>query len=332
MAKAKKPKVEEAIPIPIKEVKRKIHYYELYFEFNDKLDATKAVGKEPFNAFFTLIAKMARDKEDIRYQAIYDAKVFVQDVFFSTDGKSITGKFRYVKMDVFPEILNIIEDTTRDIEALESEGIVETTHFMIDLSKDVKYLALEYNHAGAKFSDFIAYCEKVGQAKEVLEEIKEGHYATVVRDELSTFESRIKGVSGFVLKIHKNNIAQIEGINEGLFTALKATADQYKIEYLELHLKFEINKKKAYKRVQPIRKALTDLIGTFTKDKEKINLFDTLKTTAQDTEKNLKMNVFDLLADKVSSEISVQLKPKHKVIVSVDMFEKMKEEYINKNI
>ena len=336
MAKANKTvesKKEEIIPI--KEVKRKVHYYELKFEFNDNLDTEKAINKEPFNAFFTIIAKMARDKEALRYQEIFDAKIFVQDVAFDEkvggSGKTITGKFRYVKMDVFPEILNIVEDTTRDIEATDMEGIVETTHFMIDLTREVKYLVLEYNHAGAKFADFIAYCEKIGQAKNVLEEINSEHYSTVVRDELSTFQRRINQVSGFTMKIHKNNFAQIEGINKGLFSTLKLTNDQYNVDYIEMHLKFSLNKKKT-KKEQPIRNAIRDLIASLTEDKEKTNLFDTLRTTAQDGENHLKMHTFDLLADKVTSEISVQLRPKRKVIISESIFEKMNEEYINKRI
>jgi hypothetical protein len=103
------------------------------------------------------------------------------------------------------------------------------------------------------------------------------------------------------------------------------------VEYIELYLKFSVNKKKT-SMGQEIRKAVSDLITSLTKNKEQTNLFDTLRAKAQDSERSLRMTTFDLLADKVSSEIEVQLKPKHKVIVSTDIFEKMQNEYKNKNI
>ncbi len=333
--KVEKPKTEQEPEV--KELKRKIHYHELKFTFNDTIDTSMALNKDPFNAFFSMIAKMGgNDKEDARYQEIMDAKIFMQNVSFSRDGTNIiTGKLRYVKMDVFPELIDVKTDEITDIEAKENQGIVETTHFLIGVSANKKYLALEYNHAGAKISDFLAYCENIATIKGVFDSIA---YETYTREEISTFENRINAITSFRMKIHKNNIADIEKIDKDIITGLKVIEKQFEAEYIELYMKFKIKKKKRKQGGveqpidQPIKQTVLNFIKALSADKNKTNWFDSLEAKARDYEKNLKVSVFDLLADKITSEISVKRKPKQRVILSDDLFEKMKQEYVNKNL
>ena len=333
MAKAKKTPVETPVD-EFKDIKRKVHYHELRFEFNEAIDNSKAINKDPFNAFFSMIAKMASDKDGTRYQEVMDAKVFMQDIIFDKDGSTISGKLRYVKMDVFPQLIDVVTDEITNIEARENQGIVETTHFIIGISKTVKYLALEYNHDGAKIAEFLSYCEKIGTVKGVINNV---NFTTLVRDEISTFENRMGFITAFSMRVHKNYIPQIESISPDAVTGLKMIESQFDAEYVEVNMRFKAKKKVKSQNVeqpitQPIVEVFTKLRDAIIKDKNKTNLFDKLEAKARDYEKNLRVSLFDLLADKVTSEINVQKKPKQRVILSDDMFSKMKIEYINKNL
>lgn len=324
MAKSKKPALPNiAIEQPIKYVKRKIEYHELHIEFKDNFRPKE--NEDKFAGFFSAIAKMAKAKEEIRYQPVLEAKIFMQDVIFNSRTKKIIGKLRYIRMDVFPELIDLDTDETEDIDSLENQGIVETTHFVIDYSKPIKKIAIEYNHVGAKISDFVTYCELIGDLKNAIKSVS---YRVISKDELVKYKQRMGKCASMIVRIHKSNIEKIEGVDSKLFSALKATEEQFNAEYIELKLSF------SYKKMvtQPVNSTLTNLLTRLISDKKKLSLFETLKVSAKDAENNYRMKLFDLLLDKVESELTVQRKPKHKVIVSSDIFEKMEEELRNKKL
>lgn len=60
--------------------------------------------------------------------------------------------------------------------------------------------------------------------------------------------------------------------------------------------------------------------------------FNKVEIKAENSEKNNVLEKFDLLIDKVTSIINVDRKPRHKIIESSDMFDKMKTELKNKRI
>jgi len=67
--------------------------------------------------------------------------------------------------------MNIQTDETRGIEAQEEEGLVETTHFIIDYSGEQKKLAIEYNMFGARMGDFVKYIQNIGINKQALSNV-----------------------------------------------------------------------------------------------------------------------------------------------------------------
>lgn len=323
MAKAVKLPIPEA-PEVIRYVDRKIHFYELYIDFDKEFIPQENADK--FLGFFSIIAKLAKNKNKLRYQPVYEAKVFMQDVKFIDAEKRIIGKMLYVKMDVFPELIDTITDETKDIETLESQGIVETTHFVIDYSKNVKKIAIEYNHAGAKIGDFITYFQLIGAE---MIAIKKVFYKPIVKDELAKMKERIGTCSTIDIRVHKDNISQIENLDNKFYTSLKAVSAQYQPQYIEIKLRFSYRN---LTKVQKVKRSISNIIDGLVEDKNNLNLFETLKIRAMNRENNFKMELFDLLIDKVESEVEVQRKSKHKVIISADMFEKIKSCMIDKKI
>ena len=324
MAKAVKIVAVPAHALPIKYVKRKIHFFDLNIDFKD--DFNPPSNSDKFMGFFSIITRLAETKNNMRYQPVMDAKVFMQDVKFIDAEKKITGKMLYVKMDVFPELINLLTDKTTDIEADEDNGIVETTHFIIDYSKPQKKMVLEYNHAGAKIGDFMTYFQLLGIE---LNAIKNVNYILRVKDEIDKLKEKIGTCSTIDVKVHKNNIAQIESVDKGLFSSIRDIRKQFEADYIELKLRFSYKKRKTPQKIQG---SITNVLESLVEDKNKLLLFDTFKIRALDRSNNFSMALFDLLEEKVESEVSVQRKPKHKVVISVDMFELLKQELLNQNI
>ncbi|MCZ2479254.1 hypothetical protein [Aquirufa nivalisilvae] len=307
----------------IEKIKRIIHYYYLEFEFNDKFIPEDG---NHINGIFKSINQIVNDKNNLRYQEFGEKLIFIQELKFEPQDKKIVGKLRCVRKDILPEIMNIQTDIARGIEAKEEEGLVETTHFIIDNSSSKIKLAIEYNQFGAKIVDFVSYVKNIGINMNEIIDIK---FIPVVNDDLSKFREKINRCSLFQVKVHKDNIKKIQEIDLGLYTALNSSIEHFKSEYASLTLKFDY---KTRVSTSEISTSIFKIIDTLTKDKSKIELFDLLSVKAENSEKNNLLETFNLLVDKVSSELNVEKKKRYRTIVSADIFEKMKIELLRKNI
>jgi hypothetical protein len=304
-------------------VKRTIHYYELEFDFNENF--VPEDGNQ-FRELFKIIIQLAKTRAKIRYQKIGEKAVFIQDVKIEPDNKVIIGKLRSVRKDILPEIMNTETDEARGIEAKAEEGLVETVHFVIDYSKKKKKLAFEYNQFGAKITDFIYYLNVIGISKEATQSIG---YNPIVKDELSKMKDRINRCSEFFVKIHKDNIEQIKGMDKKLYSSLKSAIDHFKTDYASLKLKFDYRRRT---ETNAINKTIFNLINKLVEDKSKTEYFNTLCIKAEDDDKRNRLENFDLLIDKIRSEIKVQKKERYRTVISSDIFEKMKDELNKKKI
>lgn len=301
----------------IKKVKRMIHYYELMFDFSDDFDAPP--DNDQCRHFFALIKKMATTRSKARYQAFGEKALFLQDVTIKPAEKLITGKMRCIRKDLLPEIMDTNTDEARGIETKEQEGLVETTHFIIDFSKQKKRLAIEYNQFGARIVDFVFYLEKIGEHKKATKRVG---FVPLVKDELKGIKERINRCSQFVVKVHKDRIAEIESMDNDLYSALIAAEEHFDSEYVQLTIKFDYKKRTDTKKVGSIIK---NLIDSIIKDKNAIDVFNTLEVKAEDSAKNNKLQVFDLLIDKIKDELLVERKPLYRIVVSNDILPKMQE-------
>lgn len=308
----------------ITQVDRLIHFYELEFNFNPLF---RTVDERPFRELFAFIVKMAKDKHANRYLPLFDKIVFIHEIQVKPEEKMIYGKLLCIRKDVFPEIISTITDVSKGIEAAEDEGIVETTHFAVyDNGKDKPVVALEYNLYGCKINDFYGYIERVGV---IYNAVINGRYMPIVRNQLESIADRIIRCSEFYVKIHKNNIAQIQSVDTGLYSALVASVDQYNSDYASLTLNFDYKNKPATPEVNNV---IFNLIRAIGSDKSKINLFEKLQIIAEDADRNNKLQAFDLLVDKVKSRIKVEKKEKHRSIVSADLYPKMRSELIKQRL
>jgi hypothetical protein len=307
----------------VEKVNRLIHYYELKINFNPEFNPSDG---NQFRELFSVITKLARDRHSDRYQYFGEKIIFIHEILINPDQKIIYGKLRCIRKDLFPELMNTLTDEPRGIDAKEEEGIVESTHFALYDNGRVRTLALEYNLYGAKINDFALYVERIGFKNEAVLKV---NYSPIVKDQLSSLQDRLGRCAEFEVKVHKENIEAIQDIDYGTYSALKASVDQFKTDYATLKLNFEYKIKTSTPEINnSIMKFIRELIT----NKEKVELFDTLKIVSEDSEHNNKLVAFDLLVDKLKSQVKVEKKVRHRSIITLDMFGKMYEEMIKKRI
>lgn len=304
-------------------IKRTINFYELDLTYQDDFNPD---DNDQFRELFSIITKLAKTRAKIRYQQFGEKAIFVQDVKFEPANKVIVGKIRCVRKDILPEIMNTTTDEAKGIEAAEEEGLVETTHFVIDHSKKVKKLAIEYNQFGSKIGDFIAYIQNIGINQKAL---KKAGFRPIVKDELDTIKDRISRCSELVVKVHKDNIEEIQTLDDNLYSALKSSIEHFNSDYATLILKFDFKQRQETKKVN---QSIFNLIKGFRKNQNKTYLFNTLQVRAEDSYKNDLLENFDLLIDKLKSEVNVLKKERYRTVVSADIFTKMKSELIRRKI
>lgn len=309
--------------IKIETVDKVIHYYQLDFKFHEDL---KPADGDLFREFFQIIVALAKTRHPMRYQRFGEKAIFIQDIKFDPLAKQIIGKLRCVRTDILPEIMNTNTDEAKGLDAKAEEGLVETTHFIVNYSKKEKKLAIEFNQFGAKINDFVAYLQIIGQANSALHTVG---YVPIVKHELASYKSRINRTSELVVKIHKDNIEKIKGLDKKIYSAAKASIDQFESEYATIELKFDYKKRPA---TTAVNNSIMNLINKLVQKPERTEYFNILSVKAEDADKNDRLEYFDLLMDKLKSRVKVQKQARYRTIISADMIERMKSELTKNNI
>lgn len=295
-------------------VKRIVYYYELSLTYTDGND---------LKTFFNRISKLSVDKESDRYQKFGSRTLFIQGV--DIDGDIVYGKLRSIRTDLFPELINMTTDEVKDVEADTDDGIMETSHFIIKKANNKVYLAIEYNHFGAKIEDIVAYLKKVGYKLRITKNIGYVAYLNNVQNLIE----RINRVSEFTMKIHKNFVPELEAVDGQLYESARIITQSFENEYAALDFKIDY---RTFTDTPLIKKTILGLYKWFEENPDKKILFNYVNFTAEDKEKNKLLQTFDLLADKLKSTINVQKKPSGRIVVSADMFPKMLFEMNKKNL
>jgi DNA-binding Lrp family transcriptional regulator len=293
---------------------RVIHFFDLGIKFEDVKDEEKA-----FKQFFSAIAYLSdgKDKDERRYQSIGGKLLFVQDVRFTTDTKLITGKIRAIRTDDMPELINMDTDATREIDKAEREGIVETTHFVISYRKKEKKIGVEYHLSGAKAHELKSYLLAVRELGSVTEV---GMVRIVNGNVLSEVERRMGRVGEIHMKVPKDNIGQLQKV-EGQVASMFQTAQDYAdTDAVTIDLNFNAKRRQQTNQAEGILRTLTKVLRL---NKGASDAFDSLTVKVEDNEHNNRMQIFDLLADKAKTTITVNKKPSGAGLDSVDIFEKI---------
>ena len=297
-------------------IKRVIHFYELEFEFHKDFHADDG---DQFRELFRIIIDLAKTRAKIRYQSFGEKSVFIQEVRIQPENRIILGKLRCIRTDLLPELMNTRTDEARGIEADPEEGLLETTHFIIDFStKGKKVLAIEHNQFGSRIGDFMSYLINIGVNKKAL---KSARPIPIVRDDLAAITERLNKCSELVVKVHKDNIEKIKRMDGKIWSALKAAMDQFKSDYATLILKFDYKHRESTPEVND---SIFNLINGLVEDRSKTEYFDTLEVRGEDRENNYLLESFDLLIDKVRVEVLVQKQKRYRTVISADIFDKMK--------
>lgn len=296
-------------------VKRKINYYELEFIFSENSN---------FESFFEVLTRLAKTRARIRYQQFGDKFVFIQGI--ENKNNLLKGKMRCVRKDLLPELMNTETDETKGIEAKEEEGVVETTHFILDYRTGKVFLSLEYNHYGSKITDLVNYIQRIGIDQKILERVG---FKPIVKDELESFKNRVNRFSEFVVKVHKDNIAKVRELDQKIWSSLQYSIEHFSSEFATLTLKFDY---KQDSEESAIKKSVFNIIRSFSKNPKNKNVFNKLSLRAEDDEKDNLLENFDLLLEKVNSEIRVERKQKYRTLISTDMFQQMTAELNGKKL
>lgn len=298
----------------ITSTKRKINYFKLKFDFNEGYDLSHI--KNIFDHISSENNTSGTNRYFVNKSKILNLVVFSNDVKES----NINATIRNVRKDSFPELIDTFDDKVRDIEAKESEGVLEKSHFILSYITDPIILALEFNQYGPRINDVVYCLEKIGKQIGISKKIEFIPYST---DDLSKIKLKMNRISSIIATVHKDNVQRVNEVDSEFFSAIRTIEKMSEAEYVTLDLKYDIRNEP-----QPtiMSKAIENIFNKLIAYPVLSNIFYRFKIKAQDKTRNNKMKEFDILNIWQKSEVSVQLKEKSRTIISLDMFEKMKIE------
>lgn len=195
--------------------------------------------------------------------------------------------------DESPELFNRKNYNTRDIEKAEDENIAFSTHFVIRVIDDKVDLAIESNRKGPNYQNLIYYLEVFGKKLRLIDSITPIPHT---RDSLEEIKEKFGRCSEFLVKIHKEKIPVLKKVDENLHGIMEKIKESYEQEYATMILKYDYKDRnetnKIWQTIINIRKYLLhDSDNKFT--------FEKLEAKGEEKTKNLKLELFDLLSDKL---------------------------------
>ena len=304
-------------------IPRTIHYLNLHVTFENQ---APAVQNNLFRELFSTITQMAAARNPLRFVKDGAKTLYINQIQFHGNVKQIHGILRLIRRDAPPELFNSNNDETREIELLENESLVENTHFIIDYSKKNKVLVLESNLHGAKIKELITYLEKIGREYCNLQSVVP---IFISANNLTRMQEVMQKVSTLTMKVHKDNISMLSNMDSGLASNLQSLRDYSQSDYVEIVLNCEVRKRQ---ETNVIREKINNIVNWIRRDARNQYAFNTLSIKAQSSENLGNLEFFDLLVDKINSQIKVEIRPNSRAIVSSFIFEKMQNELIRKRI
>ncbi|RYE55767.1 MAG: hypothetical protein EOP48_09475, partial [Sphingobacteriales bacterium] len=281
-------------------ISRTIHFYDLFAKFNPNYSLDKKKYDSNFQALLAGINKLVKDKDDRRYQLVGEKMLLINELKIEPKANRmiVKGKLLSVRKDFFPEFINTNTDVTRDAEATEEEGLVETTHFIIQQKTENTgnklKIAIEHNQFGAKIIEFEYYLQRLGSELGILTSFRQ---IPIVRDSLKTTSQRIGEISKITIRISKDNIDELKKVDQGIFTALNTVQEHFEEDYVQLELKYDIHKARENPNIGSAKKSKT-IVGKFVKrllrDKNAGDNFEKLEVLAEDSDRLDRLKAFDL--------------------------------------
>ena len=295
-------------------IKRHIHYYELLLGFR------KAYFDDQKKSLIHLLRTVTQenDQRGAGRFFVYGDKTFcVQGLTIRENEELAFGKLCTIRTEDFPMMFNMRNDSTRDLDAEEFEGIVEFSHFVINYKPHPVRIAFEFNQYGAKIQDLARYFSHVGTNHSITEGAGFKH---IVNGDLQALKKKIGRISKFTAKISRSNIDTIKKMDTGLASALPMAADHFSMQDVLVELKFDYRHANAQNAVSDM---INNLINRLSKNPLQADLFLKLSVEAENLERDNIINAFDLLLDKIRSEIRATKDGKNRTVVSNELLQNM---------
>jgi hypothetical protein len=319
------------MPLADEKLKRIVHFYELVFSFQSDNPAER---HDNIRAVFNDVVHLAHDRDSLRYQTMNQKFLFINEISFEPTEKYIKGKLLSIKKDLLPELMDMDNDTISDLPTNDAQGIVETTHFIVYYGGRRVYLALEYNDTGAKIQEFVYYINAVPKRNVDLLSLDK---LNIIRDNIDEIERRIKEISSFRVRLHKDNEQLADEFDGATATALRSLLDMDKVEYADIDVKFSgdrvsENAEQTGNEDKTPQNIVSKIISSIRGGRIHKENVKKILVVAKDEDDNDRTAVFDLLFDKVKSYVRVSKKPNSRTVLSEEMYSLMWQKLIQNRL
>lgn len=239
-------------------------------------------------------------------------------------GGVIKGRLCAWRNSDFPFKSTIDDLEIVPLKLAENDGLVEITHFVYFPEKDI--LGLEYNYQGPRIGKLTDHINKKLNAVGV-EKPRFVDFTPLFDSNTLKQLDKMGEIRAISLMVPKNHLDSIKGLDANIHGALSSAMNFGELEEVELVLRPKKNGRK------PILKKPKEFIERLRKlatTEHLSKIFDELKIKAYDTSQN-SYREFDLLKDKMVSEVSAIKLNEGKGVDSEDMFQKIELSYKTKH-
>lgn len=294
-----------------KSIKKKLNYFHfapVYFEHLNLPELLSA---------FKDLKSLSESQKKERFYESGRKVLFFNDLRFIKDKHEIHGRLLDIRMDEIPELINITNNEIAQIQAKDEQGVIETTHFILNHSQPNNLiLSLESNHYGPKIGDFIKSIKHYF-FKAPLKNLYCNPY---IKDDLRNYRNRIRAVTEVHALVHKNNVERVKDYDNDLLGVLNAAQSFNDSDTIQISFRMDARKGHSSNRMTD---KVHKIIDKMLKGARAAEVFDQLSVKARDEMQNNRISDFDLLNILIKSEISVSCKERSRVVNTNEMFLKM---------
>ena len=241
----------------------------------------------------------------------------------SENTTQLFGQSRFIKYNDLPSTYRREDGDERALADNEDEiGILEETHFVIDLSYNVPIIAVETCQAGPKVGNIKNYlthwCRKLSIDTEV-------NITPIIGRTVEEFVTVLKECASLELKVRKQNIDNIKEGDKQLGTILEYAQDYANTDYVSLIVGFDWDRDEQKNNTQDLLSRVKNFLNIQKKIPDFLHNFDTAQIRAKEGEEQLK--IYDLIMDRTAAEVHVKKRsPKSKYYDSSEMYNEIGKE------
>lgn len=285
-------------------VKRKIHFFQIIS------------NNCTFPEVLSIVNNLSEDKD--MYSGDDEKKIYIEE--FNKKNSYYTGIIRSIKMNNLPSKSKIGTRKPEPLNFSEDEGLGDATHFIFFPVS--KILAVEYNHTGVRTAGIIDHVNQKLISNDVENNKNIKVFPLFSRDIIRKLDN-IGEIKMLSFMIPKTRISDLKEIDNDLFESLDKIKNLWETQEIELVLRASPRSKKSI--LKDSSSFIKNLRSVFSKHPPS-ETFDRLKIKALDNKKN-ELHYFDLLEEKIESEVKVVKLNRTKEIDTENVFESIKSAF-----